>query len=178
MPFGRLSIEQAVAVRPWVLDRDVWDLGAGDCLTSVLLLGLGARHVTAVDGELEGVSPLPGITMSSSLFKDISVAIDVAFLSWPSNYLQPGLVSLLRRARVVVYLGSNVDLTACGHPTLFEYFTSRDLVCHIPRPRNTLLVLGKPLDTRRPPTGEEYAGMNNRIGGEILSFAESQLRTR
>lgn len=73
--------------------------------------------------------------------------IQVAFLSWPSaedskfkarsDYSVLGIV---RRAPIVIYLGSNMDGVMCGSRKLYEHLARRRVLAHEPAPHNTLIV--------------------------------------
>lgn len=177
MPFGTLTNGMLATIQPQVVDLEVWDLGAGDLGHAHTLLGIGAMRIIAVDKSDRGGSVLstPGIEFNHAPFKDIDVSlagIRVAFLSWPMNYRMPGLIGLLERSERVIYLGSNTDGCACGWPDLFHHFLGRELVAHVPHKKNSLLVLGDPLDEPRASTPEEYAALS----GEMMTFDRANLK--
>lgn len=152
---GELNAAQADALCPHVLGRHVHDLGAGKelALTS-RLLALGARYVTAVDHAFpDTVSPYGfPLHLVSAYFHDYTPAepLEVALVSWPSYlFLDPpaphilyGLVKLCAASPVVVYLGSNFG-TVCGNLELWRHLATREVLTHVPDPRNTLIVYGR-----------------------------------
>jgi hypothetical protein len=161
MSYGRLSAAQKNAIKMYVKDRRVHDLGSGDFALSAVLHEMGAK-VTAVDYQTwEGGSRVPaGVEFVQSRFKDFVGDIDVAFVSWPANNMNQGLVELLQKATKVIYLGKNTDGTACGNPELFRYLSTRRLHAYLPDRHNNLLVVGERLREPRPLTGEELAGID------------------
>jgi len=159
MPFGHLTEVMAQTIRTYVEGKHVWDLGSGDFHYALELMLLGARSVLAIDKEWRERPP-NGISFRQDYFFNITPEpIDVAFVSWPANHTLTGLIGILERAQTVIYLGCNLDGSACGWRGLFEHLTSRELLAHIPHRRNTLLVCGRTLDVPREPTGEERGGL-------------------
>jgi len=162
MPYGQLNPKQRQLVAKTVKSRTVYDLGAGDLQLSRTLVDLGALKVVAIDKE----APLswdgePRIEVRRTYFHDIKDVepIEIAFVSWPSNYVDWGLINLIGRAQQVIYLGKNTDGTSCGSLPLFEHFKTRELLGHIPTRPNTLLVYGEQNFKRVSPlVGEEIAG--------------------
>lgn len=84
----------------------------------------------------------------------------MAFVSWPANRPDEGLLTLLKRAATLIYLGKCTDGTCCGWPGLFTYFLSRELLVHVPDEYNTLFVYGGALETPRTGEWEERAGLD------------------
>lgn len=179
MPYGTLTTVMEHTLRSHVQGQVVWDLGAGDLAWSQRLVQLGAKKVVAVDKEpMQG---RPGkVEIRKGYFHDIEPSapdiIPVAFLSWPANYPQRGLLELLDRALKVIYLGKNTDGSACGWPVLFANFYFRNLLAHVPHKGNSLLVY----DTYRLPNegprrlvAEEYAPLQP----EMLSWEEVEGKT-
>lgn len=181
MPHGKPTAEQIEAIAKHVRGRRVHDLGSGDCILADMLLQLGAAHVTAVDAQC----PYP--SLGSPIFTPVvtefrhykpTEPIDVAFLSWPSQYEElggrdGGLTDIVELAKTVVYLGSNTDMNACGSERLIEHFLRRDLLLQMPARQNTLLILGDIRATHRPPTGEEYAAWERVLKHRAYSFEEA-----
>lgn len=176
MPFGLLTNEMEALVAPHVERRIVWDLGAGDLMYAHRLLKLGAAHVVAVDKELPQINVPPnfGLTIRQSYFHEIERLdedIEVAFMSWPRNGNVPGLARMVDRSRVVVYLGSNTDGSACGDVELFlDHLCHRELLGHVPHRRNSLLIYGRPRRREKPLTGEEFA----MLSGNMMPFETAQ----
>ena len=106
-------------------------------------------------------SPFAKGTYVQSTFQDYRTeAIDVAFVSWPTNTGLPGLVDLLKKAKTVVYIGKNTDGSCCGNEDFFKYMLTRKLVRYRPNEHNTMIVVGAPRKTPRCPTHEEFCGMD------------------
>lgn len=170
--YGRLNPEQEEALRPFIEGCIVHDLGAGDRVLSERMVRLGAFLIYAVDK--------PGIGPQSTVNEVIPVAsyyyqykdpIDIAFMSWPSNHYLPCLRKLAERARVVVYLGRNTDMTACGDTHLFQHFIQRDVLAYVPDRHNTLIVYGGLLPMSRDLFGEEKAAFSQ---DKVMSYEEAE----
>lgn len=180
MTYGTWTDEMAAAVRPVVEGRVVYDLGAGRLGHSRRLVGMGASHVHAVDKERADDAWWRGkpITFIQSYYADLVVpdVVEVAFLAWPTNHRLHGLIDILGRAERVVYLGSNCNGDACGWPGMWEYLRTREIEAHVPHAKNSLIVYGRHLggSERRPPVGEEFAGMSELL----LGFDEAQRAAR
>ena len=159
---GTLYHQMRYELSPYVHQQRVMDLGSGNGVLANILLEVGAQSIIAVDKEDSGLKNTPQITFMHRGFDEVplSTVPSVVFLSWPSNHFLPGLVPLVERAEVVIYLGSNANGNACGFRELFEHFLTRRLLLHLPRERNTLLVLGQPAKTIRTPTQEELGAID------------------
>ena len=176
--YGRLTDAQTKALGRFVEGKEVYDLGCGpNAPHARRLLDLGARHVVGVDREIAsmdlGLSPDPldetdpRVTRLCAIFFQVLeevTSIEVAFVSWPTNGpYDAGLVPILAKAEVVVYLGCNFDGTSCGTPDLFKHLLSRELLAVGPDKLNSMIVVGKRLKspTARPrkATPEEIAGL-------------------
>jgi len=189
--FGKLNAKQSTIVRHFVAGRQVLDLGAGDFELSRCLVDLGARKVYAVErstrhgGVLEVGTPYENITVVAAGLKSLGrVArhkkraeelppithrgIDVALVSWPSPedskfsaHADYSLLDPIRRAKVVIYLGSNMDGTVCGSKRLYQHLGRRQVLAHEPDRRNTLIVYGGLLrGEHRDLLPEERAGID------------------
>jgi hypothetical protein len=180
MPFHRLTPAQQSAVKGHIVDQKVYDLGAGDCASSVLLADLGAGEVIAVDVARFPVE-YPEITQLQVSFEELVPhidTIDVAFISWPINRFNPNLLTLIQRSETVIYLGSNTNANACGDPRYFREFRSRELLAYVPDMRNTLMICGDRLPEPRPLDelhGEEVAGLTM-YESDILWFEDVENR--
>lgn len=174
MAYWFLNEVQAAALIPVVSGRVVHDLGAGDLSFAHQLLDLGAARVVAIDKE-----PKPrrrhdlGIEYYQSYFADYPGTMDVAIVSWPSTNCR-GLGTICRRATSIVYLGSNVDGSACGDFELFRGLIKREVVTYVPNRRNTLICYGGPSPTPRPLHGEEIAALLTLKREPIVSFEEAE----
>ena len=160
MPHGALNLEQAQLVERFVRGQVVYDFGASDLYMSCELLRLGASKVIAIDKEPVRFRGIPkGIDFRQCVFRDVlDDPIGIAFLSWPPNY-DTGLMPILRRSRVIVYLGKNTDGTACGTPEMFYYLLKRK-VEYVPDRKNDLICYTEYLKRPRKPLPEEEASMD------------------
>lgn len=145
MSYGSLSARQAQVVRRFVTGRVVHDLGAGNLQLARQLVQLGARRVIAVDCNRRP-DKLPRdieyVEASFAQFAKLEAPLDVAFVSWPTQYSTRGLVALLRRARRVIYVGVNEGGTVCGSSSFFKEVSQREQLRFLPCPNNDLLVYG------------------------------------
>lgn len=157
MPYGHLLPEQRAALRPYVEGRCVHDLGAGDLGLSHALLELGASKVVAIDKEYR-VSNDPRIEAIECYFHEVAEDVDVGFASWPMNFEDYGLLKLVQRTPMFIYLGKNTDGTSCGGHDLFEHLSGREVLSHVPAKTNTLIVYG-PKRVERPRLKEEHASL-------------------
>jgi len=167
--FGILSPAQKRALRPYVHGRVVYDLGSGNDLElAQQLTYLRVKEVVAVDTypspwaySTTGYGPKGTseeiIRYVRQDLVNFHEPVRTAFVSWPSNRPNPGLLRILKGASVVIYLGTNMDGTACGTPDLFRYLATRSVLAHEPDMRNTLIVYGQKGPAREP-LPEELAG--------------------
>ena len=158
MSHGKLSSAQARIVAAFVKDELVHDLGAGDLELARQLIALGARGVVAVDKNPTH-KRVPLVRQVASHFHAFEEPIEVAFVSWPVNWQDLGVVGLVKRAPLVIYLGTNMDGIACGTGELYWDLSKREVLAHEPHPKNTLIVYGHRSVTRDP-LPEEIAGMD------------------
>lgn len=174
LSIGKLNDEQEAVLRQFVMGYNIHDIGAGQLGLSKKLIELGAHTVTAVDRIYADfrnnnfndcapwVAPLPGISLVGEYFEEYARHghfIDVAFISWPEAYHQQGIVQLIERARVVIYLGSNFDGISCGSEDMFCTLSQRNVLATVPHRFNTLIVYGNEWVARRL-LPEEYAALN------------------
>lgn len=172
-----LSDAQRRAVRPFLKGKDVYDLGAGSDLVYVAdLLAFGAATVVAVDKERMAKPVSTKIRCEQRRFDEYPKFPedgDVAFVSWPVNRSNPGLIRMLQTAPIIVYVGKNTDGTACGDRDLFELFARRELITYVPDRQNVLAVYGEIRPTPRPKlTGEEFAVLEHT---DMLSYTMAEL---
>ena len=177
MPYGHHNPEQEGIIREVVAGKSVIDIGCGDMTYSERLRQMGARSVLALD-KCDLPTFVPGIEIVQTSIdkfeqKNRDRSFDVGFLSWPVNRDIQGLSGLLRRCGVVIYLGSNVDGSACGNHTLFFQLMQRRLDHYSPDRSNSLIVVSEPLSEARPPTGEEYAAIHSE---KVFSFKEAHAK--
>ncbi len=164
MGHGQLEHDQALAVRKVIRGRQVIDCGAGDLTLALKLAELGAREVIAIDKEPMPECPDPRVRPNRRQFsawldsrKD---PVEVAFVSWPTNYSMAmydrGLQAIVD-SKTVIYLGKNTDESACGSRRLFTHFLGRELLVYLPHRRNVLCIYGGPLGYTRRGEYEERA---------------------
>ncbi len=176
---GAINELQADAISAQVKDKVVHDLGAGDLQLSIALLHLGARKVVAVDKlyerfrivsalQKEGLEP---VGEHFDRYAACDPDIDVAFVSWPVVYATQGLATLVARARLVIYLGTNFGGTSCGSIELWQHLTRRSVERVVDNHRNTLIIYGKhePLARRRL-LPEEFAALRRDIDEEPYQY--------
>ena len=165
MPYGTLTPTMISTLRPYVEGREVYDLGAGDGgHARTLIHECRASFVVAIDKEPRYASTAePKIQRVFGYFAEVRIppVVDVAFIGWPVNYPAPGLIDWLKQSSVVAYLGCNDGMTACGHPSLFQYLLRRSLLAYVPHRKNTLVIVGDylPNGEVRMPTHEETCGL-------------------
>ena len=143
-------------IKPFVKEREVWDIGAGDLTLAHRLWELGAKRVIAVDKE-----PMPepwceGVrTCTSTLEKMLPLTpkkwVDVAFVSWPPNYSVRGVRDFLDQTDTIIYLGLNSERagTACGGPAFWRAAVRRPLLSWVTSGWNNLLIYGPGEDLER-----------------------------
>lgn len=149
------------------------DLGSGDCERAKILVEIGASSVLAVDKQRYRAMP-PGVLPFAAYFDQalariVAFAPEVAYLAWPANNPCRGLREILEVVPVVVYVGSNTRGSSCGVPSLFRLLRGREVLCHVPDERNTLLVYGATLpEPRADVYHEELTGLTP--GEEPLAY--------
>jgi hypothetical protein len=172
MGYWKLTDPQRETLQGLVRGKTVVDLGSGDMSLSLEMLAMGAQHVTAVDPHSVSQGE-PNLTVVPSYYRYLKpIQADLGVLSWPwcSTDQLEGLIGQLDAYRQVVYLGTNSGGLACGHPRLFRYTLTRELIRYEPAPQNNMLVLGTRLATPREPTGEEAAGIDT---GNLYSYRDT-----
>ena len=160
--YGLLTPKMRDTLRTHVQGRIVWDLGAGDLGYSNLLLTLGASKVIAID-KADMPPGSPGIECRRGYFQDLAMPdmdIEVVFLSWPQNNTLWGLYEILERTTNIIYLGSNTGGSACGTPALYTQLALREVIAHVPHPRNSFIVYGGRATTPRTLLAEEWAALH------------------
>jgi CheY-like chemotaxis protein len=173
MSYGQLNKTQLGVLAPLVIGKIIHDLGAGDLGLALKLLRLGAAKIIAIDKEynrkiFNGVPP--EIELRHQFFQDMHDEIDIAFVSWPSNY-NNGLLNVLMQTKIILYLGKNTDGSACGTPSLFRYLTTRKIQIHVCSRHNTLICYTDHLDEpRKKLLQEEDAAINSHIDQEPVTY--------
>lgn len=161
MAYGRLNPKQELAARQFVDGQTVHDLGAGDLSLSHVLLRLGAGQVVAVDSHFpKSARKAARVGLEHRAFADFAGQPEVALVSWPVNWSGIGLVEIVARTPVVLYVGTNTGGTACGGDDLWDHLVTREVLAYVPDRENTLIVYG-PGQATRPLYGEELAARNN-----------------
>lgn len=171
MAYGKLTPKMKEAIRPYVEDKIIVDLGAGDLTQAKILCELGAYTVHAVEPAAPYIEP-DCIYTYATHFRGMPAFEDatVVFISWPLPSLDfRELEPLFERAEHIIYLGSNYDGTACGTPAMFLYLLSREIEQHIFHRTNDLIIYGRKLGYARAPIRAELAGIDRR---QVYSAAE------
>lgn len=171
MAYGKLTPKMKEAIRPYVEDKIIVDLGAGDLTQAKILCELGAYTVHAVDKTLPYIEP-DCIYTYDTYFRNMPAFEDatVVFISWPLPSLDfRELEPLFERVDYIIYLGSNYDGTVCGTPAMFRYLLSREIEQHIFHRMNDLIIYGRKLGYERVPIRAELAGIDHR---QVYSAAE------
>lgn len=166
---------QVEALRPYVKGREVYDLGAGMCIESRVLVQLGATRVVAIDKEPMPTIDDARIEQRRCYFADLPpIEPDVVFVCWPQNYRAPSLAYLCGQANTIIYIGKNTDGTACGAVDLFATLLDRKVEVYLPERRGTLIIYGAYLPAERPRAllGEERACIEGQT--RIISFEEAE----
>jgi len=109
-----------------------------------------------------------------------NIEIEVAFVSWPENIRSwpaansCSLSRVLQPARVVVYIGCNMDGWACGTQALWIELLNRELLAYVPSTlHHNLIVAGERAAAPREPTAEELCGLLNDGTVPYLTFAQA-----
>jgi len=160
--FGRIEPAQIERIKALVEGKVVWALGSWyDPQEAWQLVSFGTREVYAVDkARKTAIEPvvfkrlhtgtIGEIWDCGAYFTDFGKWAkdtglpdpDVVFMKWPRESRQAGLVALVARAPIVIYVGRNDGVTACGGPDLWEHLRSRRLLEAVEGAHNDLLVYG------------------------------------
>jgi hypothetical protein len=148
---GRLTTDQKIALKSYINDRIVEDLGAGNGELTRFCLSAGAARVIAVDGQLDYQVnyALPRCIGVRAYMHEYFAAFPkqrsdqhVALVSWPVVYGIDGLEDVCALFSRVIYLGKNDDGTACGSQSFWRGLLQREvLYCH-EHHLNDLIVYG------------------------------------
>lgn len=160
MSHGILTPEQWAALEPQVEDKMVYDLGAGDLELAHEMDALGARKVIAVDRDDMPEPRTKRVKTIRSHFHqwDAPAEMEVAFLSWPVNWVSD-VERLLYRAEKVVYVGRCTDSTLCGSLDFWRHVSRREVLAVVPDRHNVLIIYGD-MEEDRDLLPEEMAGMD------------------
>jgi hypothetical protein len=155
--WGSLNTKQHAIVASYVAGKTVHDLGAGDLKLSKILADMGA-DVVAVEPNTECFpAQLPkNIKIVPSYFNNFRGPVDMAFMSWPSTHTT-GVDRIVKKSRIVIYLGTNMNGTACGYLELWDMLCKREILDISVDRKNTLIVYG-PQAVKRDPVPEEQGG--------------------
>lgn len=156
-----LSKRQQDVLNYYTSGNDVWDLGAGYGSLACSIFEK-AKSVTCVD-KLARPDGLPAkIKWQQQYFVDAQVlpSNSVAVVSWPVNRELPGLIPMLRDARVIIYIGYNFGGVSCGWPGFFDFLLHRHLVGESYSAQQAMLVYMGHLLHKRAPVEEERAGID------------------
>ncbi|MDO8640852.1 MAG: hypothetical protein Q7R33_04860 [Nitrosarchaeum sp.] len=160
--YGYLNRAQKNIVQKIIQDQDVYDLGSGDFGLTMILKELGAARIAAIDKipyQYPQLPHDPNIHYICGLFSELKMPehIDITFLSWPVNY-NAGILHWLKISSIVIYLGTNLNGTACGTPGLFKHLRTREILANEFDRRNELIVYG-PNKVKREMLREERAAI-------------------
>lgn len=161
--YGNITEVMWEQIRPHILNKTVWDLGAGDLHYSQRLVTDGAQTVIAVDKNPLPSPSTPQIQTQQVLFANVVVpptGIEVAFMSWPQNTRLPGLVRILQQSQIVIYVGCNTNGTACGNEEVFTHLRQRTILSDVRLQVNTLLIYGGACTDPRTLHPEEKAALD------------------
>jgi hypothetical protein len=173
------------------LSRCLVDLGAEKVFA--------VERATRASGLLEYGTPYEKVTVIGSGLKSLArigrhhrraktgqgtivsgAHVTIAFVSWPSvegpRHCRTPDYSILepvRKAKIVIYLGNNLDGTICGSEKLFRHLAKRKVLAHSPAKRNTLIVYGGLLRRKRELLPEELAGIDQ---SQIYRYDEEYRR--
>lgn len=165
--YGFIGKEMTTALEGLVKGKRVWNLGCGTGSTEPQLLKrLGATSVYAVDKARRNHTVLPNSVTECGVitwcdmyyieFMDkFTETADVALIKWPDNGPLVGMVPLLAKCDVVVYVGTNAGFTACGNQALWRYLANREFVSDVKGHHNDMIVYGKPVETATAPRCRE-----------------------
>lgn len=179
--YGFISKEMTTELEGLVKGKRVWSLGCGTGGTEPQLLKrLGATAVYAVDKARRNHTLYPNsvtecgvITWCDMYYIEFidkfTATADVALIKWPDTGPLVGLVPLLDKCNVVVYIGTNEGFTACGNQALWRYLASREFVSEVRGQRNDMIVYGKPIEGAVAPRcrEEELAWMAHGMGQSL-----------
>lgn len=160
MSHGILTEEQWAALEPYIEDKVVYDLGAGDLELAHKMDALGARKVIAVDRHDMPTPQTKRVQTIRSHFHQWEApdVMGVAFLSWPVNW-RSDAEALLYRAEKVVYVGRCTDSTLCGSLEFWRHVSRREVLAIVPARHNVLIIYGD-VEGDRDLLPEEMAGMD------------------
>lgn len=182
--YARLMPDQLDALRPFIKNKVIHDLGAGPLGFSHTLIQLSAKHVVAVDSCYKSPSEnhlnncnkwksgSPKISLRAETFEEFARSnkrvLRTVVVSWPMNTRATNagdiyLSVLVALAHTVIYIGTNFDGSACGGPMLFRELRRREVRLHAPAPLNSLIVYGKVLNEPRGLLPEEQAQLSDDI---------------
>lgn len=167
--YGRLNTTQSILLRPFVEGKVVHDFGASDLRLARRLLSLGARKVVAIEKDADRFPKrVPeGVEVFHGLFRHYSENVETAFVSWPVNW-NTDLHSILAKAPIVIYLGTNTGGAVCGYPAFWRMLMKREILAADPHPDNCLIVYGPEIVTRAPYPEERAA-----LSPECLGFQKA-----
>jgi hypothetical protein len=181
--YGALTDKQIEAIGHLVSGKTVWALGSGhDLQEARQLVGLGASTVYAVDKHRRHSTIEPRFARLSTHPKEAVIidcwayfgefdqyvresgigCPDVVFVKWPAASGSSGIARLLAQTRLIVYVGLNDKITACGTRELWRHLRARTLMSVIEDRKNTMLVYGEACEPVIEPRCEEELGAGDR----------------
>lgn len=148
---------------PYVAGKLVVDIGCGVFFNHAWQLRMcGARRVIGIDKEpsFDWTAPVhqqPEFEYRWMLFSQYDPPSEpwIAYVSWPVNWNRTGLVNLVdgsrgREPELVVYRGKCTDGTMCGDDDWWCHVRQLEVLSHVPRRAETLIVYGSARVTREP----------------------------
>lgn len=163
--YGRITPEMESLIRTIVQDRVVWALGSGPTLDEAkLIIQWGAKKVFAIDRHDRSNMILPAFTdrgriiQCQAYYTEFLTHVattkipkpDVVFIKWPDTGPNTGQIALAHVAPIVIYIGSNDRMSACGNDALWAYFRYRPVNHTLDAFENSMIVYGEPCDTPSP----------------------------
>lgn len=151
MGYWSLTPSQEEILQTEIQGKYLLDLGAGDLSLARWCLEHGAQGVLAIEKDQSkemtrkqpnGLEIFHGTFLSYLQKNPVTLAQNVALVSWPANRRQEPLNRILAGFPTVIYLGKNTDGTTCGDASLFRELGVREILRYVPDFRNTLVVYG------------------------------------
>lgn len=164
--YGKHIKSQISLIQKTINGKGVIDLGCGTDTPWIPHLAKTANFVIGVDKDLSTTqSHHSNVYLCKQYFHQYNYPVpEIVFMSWPVNYESSGLIDILQRAEILIYVGCNMSPTACGTPDMFAYFLLRQLLVYDeqrlgPCVSSNLIILGRETGEIRCPVKEEALAM-------------------
>jgi hypothetical protein len=162
--YGEFRSEWIALISPFVVGQHVCVLGCGGRFSRSylertdheigLLLSMGARKVTAIEKDFDGVIRRDDLSFGAYAISDqidliqalyvqaaLPQGVSTIFTKWPANYrLRWG--HLLMPAKTIIYVGLNDGITACGDREFWLQMQHREVKLDVRGIRSNLTVYG------------------------------------